>query len=146
MNTLHVLSTLALAATALSAPAQTFQVANSVGGQQIAASPINQADIYNRINIAQGTANSAQGTANDAQWRAASARETADRAQSSANWAGQVAQNAQSTANQGVRWADTAWGYARAVNISSCTMSNGGTPAALATCTVIADNLFPHPQ
>lgn len=137
----------ALAATlAFSAQAQTYQVASSVGGQQIAASPINQADIYNRINAAQGTANSAQGTANDAQWRATNARAAADNAQSSANWAGQVAQNAQNTANQGVRWADTAWGYARAANISSCTMSNGGTPAALVNCTIIADSLFPHPQ
>jgi hypothetical protein len=137
----------ALAVTlALSAQAQTYDVASSVGGQQNAAAPINQTDIYNRINAAQGTANSAQGTANDAQWRATSARETADRAQNSANWAGQVAQNAQSTANQGVRWADTAWGYARAVNISNCTMSNGGTPAAQTACTIIADNLFPHPQ
>ena len=135
-------------ATALSfnTQAQTFQIASSVGGQQIAASPINQTDIYNRINTAQGTANSAQGTANDAQWRATNARETADRAQSSANWAGQVAQNAQSTANQGVRWADTAWGYARAVNISNCTMSNGGTSAAQTACTIIADSLFPHPR
>ena len=101
MNTGLLLSTLALSLTALSAHAQTFQVASSVAGQQVAGAPINQGDIYYRINIAQGAANVAQGTAADAQWRAS---------------------NAQNTANSLIARVDRTW----ELSIADCALALGG--------------------
>lgn len=101
MNTGLLLSTLALSLTALSAHAQTFQVASSVAGQRVAGAPINQGDIYNRINIAQGAANSAQ---------------------DSANWAGGVATNAQNTANSLIARIDRTW----ELSIADCALAMGG--------------------
>lgn len=101
MKTSHVLSTIVLSLAALSAHAQNFQVASSVAGQQVAGAPINQGEIFNRINIAQTAANVAQGTAADAQWRAS---------------------NAQNTANSLVARVDRTW----ELSIADCALALGG--------------------
>jgi hypothetical protein len=139
MTLKHLISAIAFATAALGAHAQ-YQVASSVGGSTVAAAPINQADIYNRINTAQGTANTAQGTATDAQWRANDAKGTA-------NWAGGLAQQADANASNAHALAESGWQYARTTNIAACTTAmqvSTGIPAAywIGQCTAQAN---PHP-
>jgi hypothetical protein len=86
------------------ASAQTYQVANSTGGAQVAAAPINA--IVNTLN---SNISGAQNTANWGVSLAQGAQATAD----TANWYGQTAYN---TANNAQAQANNAWNYADAVN------------------------------
>lgn len=127
MTIKYFISAIAIAAAALPAVAQTtFSIADSTGGHQVAAKSIDQADIYNRINTAQGAANTAQGTANDAQWRATNAQDTA-------NWA----QSAAITADGHAR---TTYEMTKATWLNVCYVQNGfGNPY----CQSLANAQFP---
>lgn len=124
----------------LSVSAQSYQVANSTGGQQVAGSPIaNAISVVNQIaNNAQGTANNAQSTANWSSQVAQNANNVAYSAQGTANDAWNRANNAQARANY-VGWYN--WNYTRATAISNC-MATGGNPVF---CTVMADSQYPAP-
>lgn len=115
-----------MACAAMPAAAQNFMVANSTGGYQVAAAPINQivANLNSSITTVAGTANYAVAVGNNAQW-------SANNAQSTANWAGDVASNANNTANNAWNTAnsiagrvDAAW----ALGIADCKMALSGDP------------------
>jgi len=117
---------------AFGAHAQTYQVANSTGGQQVAGAPIAQSIAY--VN---SVANNAQGTANNAQ--------------STANWSGQVAQdarqianNAQGTANWAANGVNVSYNYIISTAASSCAASMGNL-SYLPYCTALALANMPHP-
>lgn len=127
-------------ALSLSAHAQTYQVANSTGGQQVAGAPIAQAiSTVNQIaNNAQYTANVATNTANYAQYTAGVANNTANYAQAVASDA-QAQANAARSRVEYTAWYN--WAYTRAAAISSC-MAVGGNPIY---CQAVNDTTWPAP-
>ncbi|VTU44935.1 hypothetical protein [Variovorax sp. RA8] len=118
-------------ACALPAFAQTFQVANSTAGSQVAAAPISQ--IVANLNAG---INNAQWTATVANNQATYATQVGNNAQATANWAGDVANyaantaadawnranNAQATANAVAGRVDATWNLA----IADCALALGG--------------------
>jgi hypothetical protein len=111
----------------VSASAQTFLVANSTGGSQVAAAPINQvvANLQSNINNAQYTANVANNQANYA-------TAVGNNAQNSANYAQGLASNAQNTANAVAGRVDATWDLA----IRDCALALGGLQA-IAYCQIV---------
>lgn len=122
-----------MACAAMPVAAQNFMVANSTGGYQVAAAPINQivANLNNSVWNAQNTANNATNTANYAV-------AVGNNAQATANWAGDVASNATNTANNANNTANNAWNTANAIAgrtdstwtlaLSTCRLAMGGDP------------------
>lgn len=118
-------------AAVLPADAQTFKVANSTAGSQVAAAPINQivANLNAGINNAQWTANSANNQANYAVQVGSNAQGTANYAvavgQDAHNYA-DIAYNTAVSAQNGVNavaWrVDNAWSLA----IADCALAMGG--------------------
>lgn len=111
----------------VSASAQTFLVANSTGGSQVAASPISQV-----VANLQGNINNAQYTANVANNQANYAAAVGNNAQNSANYAQAVANNAQYTANVIAGRVDATWDLA----IRDCALALGGLQA-IAYCQAV---------
>jgi len=111
----------------VSASAQTFLVANSTGGSQVAASPISQV-----VANLQGNINNAQYTANVANNQANYAAAVGNNAQNSANYAQAVANNAQYTANVVAGRVDATWDLA----IRDCALALGGLQA-IAYCQAV---------
>ena len=116
----------AMACAAMPVAAQNFMVANSTGGYQVAAAPINQivANLNNSIWTAQSTANNATNTANYAV-------AVGSNAQATANWAGDVASNANNTANNAWNTANAIAGRVDAtwnLGIADCRLAMGGDP------------------
>jgi hypothetical protein len=111
----------------VSASAQSFLVANSTGGSQVAASPISQvvANLQSNINNAQYTANVAN---NQANYAAA----VGNNAQNSANYAQGLANSAQYTANVVAGRVDATWD----LGIRDCALSLGGLQA-MAYCQMV---------
>jgi hypothetical protein len=114
-------------ASALSAHAQTYLVANSTGGNQVAAAPINQIVANLQSNI-----NRAQNTATDAGNQAYYATTVGNNAQNSANYAQGLASNAQYTANVVAGRVDATWD----LGIRDCALSLGGLQA-IAYCQAV---------
>lgn len=122
-----------MACAAMPAAAQSFMVANSTAGHQVAAAPINQivANLNSSISTAQNTANNATNVANVA-WA------VGNNAQGTANWAGAVASDASNTANAAWNNANNAWNYANTVAwrtdvtynlaMADCRLAMGGDP------------------
>ena len=122
-----------MACAAMPVAAQNFMVANSTGGYQVAAAPINQivANLNNSVWNAQNTANNATSTANFAV-------AVGNNAQATANWAGDVASNATNTANNANNTANNAWNTANAIagrvdatwnlGMADCRLALGGDP------------------
>lgn len=123
-RSLQVLSAGVLLCAILPVAAQTYQVANSTAGSQVAAAPINQivANLNNGINNAQWTATVANNSANYAVAVGSNAQNTANYAAGTANDAWNRANNAQATANT-VAWrVDVTYNLA----IADCALALGG--------------------
>lgn len=123
-RSLQVLAAGVLLCAALPAAAQSFQVANSTAGSQVAAAPINQivANLNNGINNAQWTASVANNQANYAV-------AVGNNAQNTANWAGSTASDAWNRANNAQAFANTvAWRVDVTYNlaIADCALAMGG--------------------
>ena len=118
----------ALAVTlAFSAHAQTYLVASSTGGNQVAAAPLNQIVATLQSNI-----NRAQSTATDASNQAYYATTVGNNAQNTANYAQGAANNAQHTANVVAGRVDATWELA----IRDCALALGGLQA-IAYCQIV---------
>lgn len=123
----YSVAALALAlALSLSSYAQ-FKIADSAGGNTVAAAPINQVVANLQSNI-----NRAQSTATDASNQAYYATTVGTNAQNSANYAQGVANNAQHTANAVAGRVDATWELA----IRDCALALGGLQA-IAYCQIV---------
>ncbi|EJL79290.1 alanine-zipper protein [Variovorax sp. 2RAF20] len=124
---------------AFSAHAQTYQVANSTGGQQVAGAPIAQSIAYvtSLANNAQGTANNAQSTANWSGQVAQDARQAANNAQA-------VASNAQGVANRALNGVNVDYEYIVITAANSCAATAGGV-SAFPMCLALAYANMPRP-
>lgn len=114
----------AVACLTLPAAAQSFQVANSTSGRQVAAAPINQivANLNAGISNAQWTASVANNQANYAVAVGSNAQNTANYAAGTAGDAWNRANNAQATANAIAGRIDRTWDLA----IADCALAMGG--------------------
>jgi len=139
---------IALTSAVLPASAQTFQVANSTAGQQVASAPINQivANLNAGINNAQWTANVANNQANYATQVGNNAQNTANNATNTANWAAGTANAANNTANAAYGLANTAESHAQHTYVKTrdtwlnyCYITNGNILA----CNAVAAATFP---
>lgn len=128
-------------ACALPVAAQTYQVANSTAGSQVAAAPINQivANLNNGINNAQWTATAANNQANYAVAVGSNAQNTANYAAGTAADAWNRANNAQAWANLAESHAQHTYWKTRDTWLNYCYITTGNAFA----CNINVGILFP---
>lgn len=127
---------LVAAGAALPVAAQSYQVANSTSGRQVAAALIDIGALQQGIYNAQNTANSANNQAfyatavgNNAQTAAGNAQSTANNAQSAANWAADVANDGRNIATNARDIANSMAGRTERLyelGVANCAMNMGG--------------------